>query len=267
MRKIARLLFILILAVSSLLMVRPASSDILKPSIPEFTVKYVPASYSITTINPYTGQKVTQQYNNNTIKLSITNQLYTYSNGSTFYVYYNIRTKGHFEQNWTELYPTVGLLPNSEAYQHSNYKDYYTQYVAFTAEDSQNDYLGLPQSDFTYTIISLPAPTSNGQVDFQVEAMIGCNSTAYDPTNNFVYDPASGGVNRPAVAYVTSSGWSDTQTLTIGESQTPNSSPANSPTPSSESLQTEITTIVGVVIALAAIGAGLGLLIYLIRRK
>jgi hypothetical protein len=100
------------------------------------------------------------------------------------------------------------------------------------------------------------APTG-GQVDFQVQAMIG-----YVHREITVPVPGTGWVFTGET-----SGWSDTQTLTIGESQTPTSPPANSPTPSPESQQTEITAIVGMVIALAAIGAGLGLLIYLIRRK
>ena len=52
---------------------------------------------------------------------------------------------------------------------------------------------------------------------------------------------------------------------------TPSPSPTNSttptPTPSQEPQQTELTTIVGVVIVAIVFGAGLGLLIYLIKRK
>ena len=66
------------------------------------------------------------------------------------------------------------------------------------------------------------------------------------------------------------SGWSNTQTLTIGESQTPMPSPAITPTPTpyQEPRQNEQTeAIIGVVIVAVVLGAALGLLIYLIKRK
>ena len=48
---------------------------------------------------------------------------------------------------------------------------------------------------------------------------------------------------------------------------TPTPSPSTSPTPSQEPQQTQIETIVGVAITAAVLGAGLGFLIYLIKRK
>lgn len=230
MGNLAKLLsFVTICIALSSLIVLADAQTVPNPSIPQFTVKYIPVSYSVTTMNPYTGQNLTKQYDNSTIELSIANQQYTYSNGSEFLVYYNVRIKGHFEENWTALYPAVGLLPNSEAYQHSDYKHYYAQYIAFTAEEPQNSYSGLPQSSSSYTVIFLPSnyPTG-GLVDFQVEAIIGHNSTFYAPTS-FLYDPASGGVDHPAVAYVTSSGWSNTQTLSISDYSNSNPSPSSPP--------------------------------------
>jgi hypothetical protein len=44
--------------------------------------------------------------------------------------------------------------------------------------------------------------------------MLGVNSTYYLPINNFIN---MGGTYLPAVAYVTSSDWSNAQTITIGE--------------------------------------------------
>ena len=70
----------LILAISSLMVVRLASSAITKPSVPEFTVKFVDASYNVPTtssIDPFTGQNVTNEgyhVENRTIELIIKNQ-------------------------------------------------------------------------------------------------------------------------------------------------------------------------------------------------
>ena len=92
---------------------------------------------------------------------------------------------------------------------------------------------------------------ADSQIDFQVEASIGY----YTADNVFIGE---------------TSGWSNTQTLTIGESQTTTPSPAATPTstPSQELQQTEqIEPIVGATIVVAVIVAVLGLLIYLIRRK
>jgi hypothetical protein len=47
----------------------------------------------------------------------------------------------------------------------------------------------------------------------------------------------------------------------------PTDSPSTSPTPSQELQQTELTTIIGAAIVVAVFGTGLGLLIYLIKRK
>jgi hypothetical protein len=263
--KCSALLLTLIIATScaTLLAINPSTAQTIStPSVPEFTVKFVPSTYSVTTSNPYTGESSTTQCDNNTIEIAITNQDYTYSNGSSFYLYYNIRTKGHFEENWTELYPTVGLLPNAGAYQHADYRNYYAQYIAFTAEDPRNSYLGLPATNSKYTTVVFPADyPQNGSVDFQVEAMIGQNATYCDPTNNIVYDSSSGGVNRPAMAHVTSSGWSNTQTINISDGQVSVSSPLpdSSATPTSQNpTTTPIQPNVGVgVFGLGWLGVGL----------
>lgn len=229
------LLIVVILAVSSLMMIESANAQLIpSPSVPEFTVKFISSPYSVTTTDPYTGKSITQQYDNKTMQISITNQQYTYSNGSTFYLYYNIRTKGHFAQDWTELYPTFQLWANAQAYESSNYMNDKMPYIALTAEDPENSRFGLPQSKSAFTTISLPTPALSGQVDFQVKAMVGINSTFFDPTNNIVYDPADGGVDRPAVAYVTSSDWSNIQTINLNDgsvSVSPSSNPTQTPSP------------------------------------
>jgi len=62
-RKAFSLLLFVILVVSSLMMVESANAQsIPKPSVPEFTAKYVDRSFIVpasTSIDPYTGQNVT----------------------------------------------------------------------------------------------------------------------------------------------------------------------------------------------------------------
>ena len=123
---------------------------------------------------------------------------------------------------------------------------------------------------FVYTIISYPA--YDNAIDFQVEAILGHDSLRFVPDHDLA--PWVGGHYVPDVAYDASSGWSSTKTITVGESQTSPPSPAKTPTPTptitpyQEPQQTEqFETILGWAIVVAVFGAGLGLLIYLIKRK
>ena len=150
---------IVILAASSLIMVEAASSEITKPSIPEFTVKFIDASYNVPTtssIDPYTGHNVTHEgyhVENRTIELIIKNQPFDsyIANGQNISFYLNVREKGHHEENWTTIY----TVDNHYTTQ-SN-----TNYTILTYLLDQN----VPP--FWNNI------PSGGQVDFQVEALIG----------------------------------------------------------------------------------------------
>jgi hypothetical protein len=240
MSKRATLLLIAILTVSSLLMVIAAPASASTPSVPEFTVKFVDHSYVVptsTSIDPYTGQQIVHPnytVENKTIDIIIKNQPFAPPNNLTN-LYYNVRVKGHFGENWTELYSISNNTPQNT----------------------------LPmQSASENTVISTPQDyPAGGQVDFQVEAVIATAHPLY-------------GTNFGYWSYETS-GWSNTQTITIGESQTPTSPETTptpdqtpTPTPSQEPPQTEqIEPIVGAAIVVAVIIAVLGLLIYLIKRK
>jgi hypothetical protein len=244
MNKRKALLLIVVLAVSSLIAVKPAPAEasIPKPSVPEFTLKLADHSYdvppsTITATDPYTGkQTVTTKpgyhVENKTIEITIKNQPFVSSSNLTN-LYYDVRVKGHFGENWTELYSysevTVGNLPLQSA--------------------SENTVISTPQD--------YPA---GGQVDFQVEAIIGTVHPLYN--TNFAY-----------WEYETS-GWSNTQTITIPTS-TPSSpdspSPASTPDQTSEPTTKEtpqtlqLAAIIGTVIAVAVVAAGL--LVYFKKRN
>jgi hypothetical protein len=264
----------LILASAVLSGIVQASTDISgiqKPSIPEFTVKFVNASYTVTITNSYTGLDETKQISNNSIEIKITNQPFDYSD---YKIYFNLRVKPRFADNWTEVYPLRTFASSYEG----DYNFSHAEYI--------NDY-SKSQSNSSYTLIVfsvvptelylgsgydvegtfLSAIPDGSQLDFQVEALVG------HPSQRWVSDhalyPWLGGGYTSAVAYDETSGWSNTQTVTIGESQTPTPSPATTPTSTSpqEPQQTEQAFIIGVAIAAAVIVAGLGLLIYLIKRK
>jgi hypothetical protein len=223
-----------------------AETSIPKPAVPEFTIELIDSSYDIpptSSVDHYTGQTVTQagrHVESRTIKLSIKNQPFTPfqvedENGNSWAVdfQYNIRWKGHFEQDWHEIYiPTNGFAG-------ANLESEYTV-ISFEGEYSSSEGLKL----YYQGLIATFPP--DAQVDFQVEAMIG-----------YVHrDPSLLGW----IFTGETSGWSNTQTLTISESQTPTPSPPNSPTPSPKSPQTEIVTIAAVVIIASVFSAALGLL-------
>jgi hypothetical protein len=232
-----------------------------KPSVPEFTLQYVDYSYDVppkttSTTNPYTNETTTTtipgyHVENKTIEATINNNI-----GAS---YYNFRYKGHYENEW-RYYP---FNPNSS--------------LPYFLSDSYS--VPYKASTSSYTVAALPPyffqniPVG-GEVDVQVQALFGdFDAEPFghlflpEPTYDFYFEGIT-------------SDWSETQTITFGESQTPTPSPETTPTPTPpnmgptsppnhEPLLTpeQLGIIVGVAIAVAVIGAGLGLLIYLIKRK
>jgi hypothetical protein len=108
---------ILILATSNIMWIESASAQaISKPSIPEFSLKYVDHSYDVPTtygIDPYTGKTIITQegyrVQNNSVEVIIKNQAFTSyrnENGSVIWLYYRIVSKGHLK---------VGTLKNGIA--------------------------------------------------------------------------------------------------------------------------------------------------------
>jgi hypothetical protein len=211
------ILLAVILAVSSLIMIESASAQsIPKPSVPEFTAKYVDRSYTVpasTTIDQYTGQNVTNPsyyVENRTLEIAIRNQPFTpYVDSSTgaqwkITLMYQIRTKGHFAQNWINIYSVDnGFLRTSNS-------DYTT--VAYPLGE------GSPWGNLQ----------ANAQVDFQVQALIGyvhriSNITAGNQLPSEMF---------PWVFDGQTSEWSPTQAVTIPTSNiSPNPTVTPSPTP------------------------------------
>jgi hypothetical protein len=247
-----------------------ASSDISgipKLSVPEFTLKFVDHSYDIPPtygIDQYTGEtivtKAGEHIDNRTIEIAIKNQPFTpftdSLSGREVDLFYNIRYKGMFTENWTEMYGGKGKMVMYYQDDTIAQKGYPTQAYG---------------SQYTTILFPLSNIPNNVQIQFQVQALEGyTNRTVTDSRILFSI------VDYDFIGQ--ESDWSSTQTITIGESQTPTPSPETTPTPpnmgptsspSHEPLLTpeQLKIIVGVSIAVAVTGAGVGLLIYLIKRK
>lgn len=142
-------------------------ASITKPSVPEFTVKIANHSYDVPTtysIDPYTGETITHHgyhVENKSIEVRIKNQPFNRysimdSDGTyrTINLHYNIWVKGHFAENWNQVY---------------SYSD------------------GLPtQAPGEYTVFSLPMTYPSGsQVDFKVEAIAGYVHRPIDPASGW----------------------------------------------------------------------------------
>jgi hypothetical protein len=233
MSKNVVLLFMLILTLSSLIIIRPVSSAIVKPSVPEFTLKYADYSYDVSPtygIDSYTGKNVITQtgyhVENKSIEVRIENQPFTVykdSNGSYVLLNYDIRWKGHFEDNWRVSSSNYYIVASS----------------CTMVRSGGLDSLVYPNAPFTVLLYALGENqqsvywirniSDGGQVDFQVRALVGnyirVYGTPVPPFGTPYHDIFTG----------ETSDWSNTQTITISDnsdiSSTPNPSDSLSENP------------------------------------
>lgn len=200
------------------------------------------ASYTVTTTNSYTGQSQTQLINNNSIEIMIKNQPFDYSNnGLTYQIYFNIRIKPHFSNtdNWTEVYPLENLT-SSPANANGIFPSAWYVYSPVQSNSTSTiiDFQVVPTDVYQatgYDIYGTPfyGIPIDSQLDFQVEALVGHNSTYWYIQHPFT--PTYGGFSVSAVAYDSASGWSNTQTINIdanAPTTTPNASPSQNSTTS-----------------------------------
>jgi len=161
------------------LTVKPAyAQSVPKPSVPEFTLRFANNSYFVLvkttyTTNPYTG-KITSSVEggylvkNYAIEITIQKQLFPSTiNGSAARLYFNVRAKGHFEENWADL-----NIPSEDE---NSITVYWLGYLP-------------PQQDSDYTVLYIPANTypDGGAVDFQVRAILGFKEST--PISYFPYE-------------------------------------------------------------------------------
>ena len=190
-------LIVLLLSSLMVLSVTPvAVQAVSKPSVPQFSIKFVDYSYDVpptttTTTNPYTGEKTTTTnpgYHVKDMKIEVTikNQPFTpyTENGIKHNMGYKVESKGHFSEDWSHWGSTVDM------------------YIAGMQ----------PEPSFSYSqdsVIYRSADTYNyvagDQLDFRVEAVVG------------YYVPINPDSMFPQLDFetVVSSGWSKVQTFTI----------------------------------------------------
>jgi hypothetical protein len=254
------LLLILIFTALSLTAVNLAPASITKPSVPEFTLEFIDQSYDEPTtysINPYTGENVTHPgYHVPLIvfQMTIENQPFVpyYDEESEWNIgfYYNIRMKGSYSEDWIELYRP------SDGYPHQSDSDYTV---------IQLGTLGGAGLSIVTNVKMIDVP-SKGKADFQVEAMIGYVHRGYDPNATEQL------IMFPWVFTGETSGWSNTQTITISSLSTPSPNPTASPTqqqtlepaqsPEPQQPEPSPTTLVSAIVAVAAIIAVVALVYF-----
>ncbi|HCW07555.1 MAG TPA: hypothetical protein DGG95_09360 [Cytophagales bacterium] len=207
MGKYISLFLVVALTFSSLLMIEPINAETIpKPSVPQFTVKYVDLSYDVpttTSIDQYTGQTITHQgyhVENETLQLTIKNQPFTsyIDNGQNISFYYNIRAKGYFSDQWIEFYSPDNGYPTESR----------VDFTTITIVLGEN-------SRFGYT-------PPNSKIDFQVQALIG----SVHRISNITAGNQSPLEMFPWIFDGQTSSWSNTQTVTIPKSSTVSTSPA-----------------------------------------
>ena len=220
-----------------------ASESIPKPSIPRFTLSYVDKSYDVpptttSATDPYTNKTTTTKIpgyhvENSAIEVAIKNQPFPSTvGGNTSNLYYDVRIKGHYEEDWNEQYSFSGS----------------------TSGDLQ------VQSSSEYTVLSFPANSypPDGEVDFQVEAFLGYQYS-YD---NYFYNQQPHMIPiRVNLFIYERSGWSNTQTLTI-------SADALTPSRVEETQRIGLSLfILGLVIAAILVLSSVGLVLYFKKHR
>jgi hypothetical protein len=236
------LLIIVTLSLTILTINLAVAQSIPKPSVPEFTVKYVDHSYDTPATygtDPYTGKTVvttpSQHVDNRTVEFKIKNQAFTAftdENGTAINLFFNIRYKGSYEENWTSMFGSQGRWFNLD-----------NPYLTYGYPTQDNS------SQYTTVIYQLPWNIVEGQMDFQVEALEGYTEQSLRQGGIIfaIYD---------YTFYGQKSGWSNTKTVTLGEATNSNTpiptypptlipNPTVSPAPAYNVTDTPDTSISG----------------------
>ncbi len=214
-----------------MLLVESASALSITPATPEFTVKLVDNSYDIPPeyeINQFTGENVTikfgQHVENISVEFTIKNPPHT-TNG----LYYNFRFKGPYGEAWS-YYP---FYPSGRSVIPYNGQSWGTGNLTPKLEASKSAYttITLPLGTVTSVASGFSGTANNpagGQIEFQAQALSGDIDIDVSGLLAGSYYDFTG----------QSSGWSDTQTLSLSEKSNPTNE--STPTPTAP----EISTII-----------------------
>jgi hypothetical protein len=207
-----------LILVTSIVMGQATAVTVQKPSVPEFTVKYGDNSYDIPPTygtDQYTGKTIVtndgEHIDNRTLVFTIKNQPFTPftdpSSNKTVDLLYDIRYKGSFGQDWTRIFGGEVTLYAGTEYPYAK--------TGYPVQDYGSEY-----TTITYTLPwNVP---SEGKLDFQVKAFAGYTKFYGDSHIIIAFGSYT--------FYGEESEWSDTQTLTLGDPQTPTPAPTAPPT-------------------------------------
>ncbi len=180
---------------------------------------------TLLTVKPANAQTIpkpsvpefTVQEIENNYEINIFNQPIIPNGHDTAGIFYNIRIKSHSTENWvstTVPNPSQGIR-------------------GYIGEIGQSGYTTLA-NDFNSIRLLLNLSSESQQIDFQVEAINGYLNTTPASVPPIGFDP-----NSTPVIIVNTSGWSNSQTITIP------TSPASSTIPTSTSSSIATTTPTG----------------------
>jgi hypothetical protein len=230
--KVFTLFLILLMVISglSLLMIKPANAQtstpatssvpIPTPSVPQFTVELVntsdvPAIYWLSPGPNLTISIPTDNNSNYTIELTVKNQPFIppfTENGQIMALFYDVRMKEHYSENWTDVYALTEWYPVPI---NSDYTVIPFPLEVFGEPPASYDIEGCYYGAYYSTLKDISA---GDQIDFQVETLIGTVHKAPIPNPS-----------PPWYFEGQTSGWSNTQTVSITASST-STSPSPTPT-------------------------------------
>ena len=223
-----------IFVLSSMIMVESASAQTIpKPSVPEFTLKFVDSSTYIQPVygtDQYTGKSVITQegyyQQNKSIIVTITNLPFTKAlQDQNLTLFYQIEYKGSYGEYWSNLNQTSwnSIYQVSEGKRSLAYPNAPYSIVTLGFKGNNGS---APYGVYNF-IEDIPV---DGQVDFRLRALIGYFTKVYE-YDKYVPGIPGGDPTDPIPHYYAFTGetsdWSNTQTITMSESS---SSPTPSPT-------------------------------------
>jgi hypothetical protein len=240
--KYLALIFTVMIATSSMAMLvaKPAvAQSVPAPSVPEIALRFVDTPYIVNSTDYSTGQTETRQASSRHIEVVIKNQPLNYAN-SSYNVYYNVRYKPNFDTSgwWmqcgimnvkssppdkTGVQSYASYLPGTAIKQSSGEETTVTFALAAGGEGYDVGYYGNAGQE----MLGFSFPL-DGKVDFQVQALVGHDSQFWAHFINTYSEPSEGDGFVSGVAYDSSSGWSNTQTLDLALYPTPEPSSVNS---------------------------------------
>ncbi len=211
---------ILILAASSMLCFETSNAQTTPtPSVPTFSLTFIDHSYvmpAATVDDGYIGPHYVPAHHdrNGTVEITIANQPFTPykdANNHTVALYFHIRCKGHLDSNW--------IVTPDDGYSDTYLETPNTQYTVFSYWINE-EWVG----DHSGRVPNIP---EDGKIDFQVEAFIGYSDTICTSIAQRADDYHTYFVGQ-------TSGWSNTQTISLNDGSTSTSSstePTLPPTP------------------------------------